>query len=81
MQTKRSKAFKKKKRDDEVEAVVLGEHGGDVYSLELEDGREVKGKRSGKMRQNKINILTGDRVRVLLDPYGGNATNRITYRL
>ncbi len=36
---------------------------------------------SGKMRINKIRVNVGDRVEVVVDPYGGKATNRITRRL
>lgn len=34
---------------------------------------------SGKMRMNRIKVLVGDRVEVLIDPYGGKG--RITKRL
>lgn len=35
---------------------------------------------AGKMRKNKINVLVGDKVEVVLDPYGGKTTNRIVRR-
>lgn len=35
----------------------------------------------GKMKLNKIQLLIGDKVLVVLDPYGGKATNRIIRRL
>jgi translation initiation factor IF-1 len=34
---------------------------------------------SGKMRMNRIKVLVGDKVEVLIDPYGGKG--RITKRL
>ncbi|MDI9325594.1 MAG: translation initiation factor IF-1 [Alphaproteobacteria bacterium] len=34
---------------------------------------------AGKMRYNRIRVLLGDKVQLLLDPYGGKA--RITKRL
>lgn len=34
---------------------------------------------SGRMRMNKIRVLVGDRVEVMLDPYGGKG--RIVKRL
>lgn len=36
---------------------------------------------SGKMKLHHIKLLVGDHVEVVLDPYGGKATNRITKRL
>ena len=36
---------------------------------------------AGKMRLHKIRVIVGDQVKVLLDPYGGKATNRIIERL
>lgn len=35
----------------------------------------------GKMKFNHIRVLLGDKVEVVLDPYGGHATNRIVKRL
>lgn len=35
---------------------------------------------SGKMRHNHIPVSIGDKVEVLLDPYGGKTTNRIVRR-
>ena len=34
---------------------------------------------AGKLKKNKINIIIGDRVEVVMDPYG--RTHRITWRL
>ena len=81
--TKRSQQFKKKQRKDQAgeKATVVAMHAGDVFECELEDGTTIKARRAGKMRQNKINVLVGDSVRVEVDPYGGNATSRIVFRL
>ena len=38
-----------------------------MFRVKLEQGPVVLGHISGKMRQNKIQILTGDRVRVEID--------------
>lgn len=43
------------------------------------DNREILAYLGGKMRLHRIRVLVGDRVRVLLDPYGGKG--RITQRL
>lgn len=69
------------RKDEGVLARVEEVCGGDVFRLVLEDGREVKAYRAGRMKINKVSVFVGDRVRVVLDPYGGKATNRITYRL
>jgi translation initiation factor IF-1 len=50
------------------------------YRVELEGGREVICYLAGKMKLNKIRVLIGDRVQVVVDPYGGKVTNRIVRR-
>lgn len=50
--------------------------------LETEDGAEgelILSYLAGKMRLHRIRVLVGDRVDMLLDPYGGKA--RIVRRL
>ena len=42
-----------------------------LFRVELPDGKEVLAFLSGKMRMNRIKVLIGDRVEVVLDPYGG----------
>lgn len=53
---------------------------GGLHRVALEDGREVLCYLSGKMKFNHIRVLMGDTVDVVLDPYGGRATNRIVKR-
>lgn len=48
--------------------------------LLLDDGREVLGLLSGKMRLNRIKILPGDKVTLEMTPYDENK-GRIVYRL
>ncbi len=36
---------------------------------------------AGKMKKMKIGVRIGDKVDVILDPYGGHATNRIIWRI
>lgn len=50
------------------------------YRITLDDGRSVMAYTAGKMKLNKIRVIIGDRVEVVLDPYGGKATNRIVRR-
>ena len=48
--------------------------------LLLDDGREVLGLLSGKMRLNRIKILPGDKVTLEMTPYD-EKKGRIVYRL
>ncbi len=50
------------------------------FKVALEDGREIMGFLSGKMRMNRITILPGDRVSVEISPYD-ESKGRIVYRL
>ena len=52
--------------------------GGD-FKVELENGHTVEARVSGKMRMNKIRILTGDTVVLEISPYD-LTRGRITYR-
>lgn len=50
------------------------------FKVVLEDGHEITGFLSGKMRMNRITILPGDRVTLEMTPYDENK-GRIVYRL
>ena len=50
-----------------------------MFRVLLEQGSTVLGHISGKMRQNRIQILLGDRVRVEMSPYDLTKC-RIVYR-
>lgn len=50
------------------------------YRVAIGD-REIICYLAGKMKLHKIRVLVGDKVEVVLDPYGGRATNRITKRI
>ncbi|MFA5188366.1 MAG: translation initiation factor IF-1 [Patescibacteria group bacterium] len=49
------------------------------FKIKLENGQEILGFLSGKMRMNKIRLSPGDEVRVELTPYD-LSKGRITYR-
>lgn len=49
------------------------------FRVRLENGHEILGLLSGKMRMHFIKILPGDRVKVELSPYD-LSKGRITYR-
>jgi translation initiation factor IF-1 len=66
----------------EVDGVVLQSLPGTEFIIEIEVNgkkRSLKGYVSGKMRQNYIKILPGDKVKVELTPYDKNIC-RIIYR-
>jgi len=50
------------------------------FKVLLEDGKEIRGFLSGKMKLNRIKILTGDKVTLEMSPYDGTK-GRIVYRL
>lgn len=50
-----------------------------TFRVKLENGHEVLAYLSGKMRQNYIRVLEGDRVKVELSPYD-LTRGRVTYR-
>ena len=42
-----------------------------LFRVDIGDGKIIISYLSGKMRMLRIKVLLGDRVEVLLDPYGG----------
>lgn len=50
------------------------------FKVVLEDGKELLGFLSGKMRMNRITILPGDKVSLEISPYD-DKKGRIVYRL
>lgn len=50
-----------------------------MFKIEIENGHEILGHISGKMRKNYIRILPGDKVTVEMTPYDLEK-GRITYR-
>ena len=50
------------------------------FKVVLDDGKEIMGFLSGKMRLNRITILPGDKVTLEMSPYD-NSKGRIVYRL
>ena len=53
----------------EVEGTVLEKLPNAMFQVELENGHRVLAHISGKLRQNFIRILPGDRVTLELSPY------------
>lgn len=52
-----------------IEGVVLSPLPGSMFKVKLKNGKEIIAHLSGKMRLNKIKIVTGDKVLVELSPY------------
>ncbi len=69
------------KKDDviEIEGTVVEPLPNAMFKVKLDNGHEVLGHVSGKMRVHYIRILPGDRVRLELSPYDLER-GRITYR-
>jgi len=63
----------------EVEGIVIDALPNAVFKVRLENGHEIIAHISGKLRQNYIKILTGDRVTIELSPYD-LSRGRITWR-
>jgi translation initiation factor IF-1 len=53
---------------------------GNMFRVTLENQHVITCYTNGRLRQNKIKIIMGDRVRVELSPYD-LSKGRITYRL
>jgi translation initiation factor IF-1 len=50
-----------------------------LFRVTIDGGEEILAYLAGKMRLHRIRVLVGDRVSLVLDPYGGRA--RIVRRL
>jgi len=53
---------------------------GNMFRVKLENGVLITCYTNGRLRQNKIKILQGDKVRVEMSPYD-LTKGRVTYRL
>ena len=58
-------------RNNSIEAygTVTESLGSDRFRIELENGHEITAYPCGRIRQNRIRIIVGDRVRVEMSPY------------
>ena len=63
----------------EVEGEVTEALPNTMFRVKLDNGHEVLGHISGKMRRHYIRILPGDRVKIELSPYDLDR-GRISYR-
>lgn len=68
------------KIQNEVEGVVNEALPNALFRVRLvESGDEILAYLAGKMRMYRIKVLVGDKVRIVIDPYGGKG--RIVKRL
>uniref|UniRef100_A0A7S3RAK2 Translation initiation factor IF-1, chloroplastic n=1 Tax=Dunaliella tertiolecta TaxID=3047 RepID=A0A7S3RAK2_DUNTE len=72
-------AKKKSKKLVDINGEVVKDLGNGMFQIKLENGVGVMGHLSGKIRQNRIRIVTGDKVTVELSPYD-LTRGRLTYR-
>lgn len=63
----------------EQEGVVIEALANAMFRVELENGYEILCHISGKIRQNYIKILPGDKVKIEISPYD-LSKGRITFR-
>lgn len=68
-----------KSKDDTVKGIVTEALPNTMFRVELENGEEQIAYLAGKMKLYRIRVLVGDKVEILLDPYGGKA--RLVKRL
>lgn len=64
----------------EVKGRIIKILAGSMYTVQMDNGLEILGHLSGKMRKFGIKIALGDTVQVELSPYD-LTKGRITYRL
>ena len=68
------------KQEETVQGIVTEALPNTMFRVLIEsDKSEVLSYLAGKMRMYRIKVLVGDKVELVLDPYGGKA--RITKRL
>lgn len=68
-----------KKDTIEVEGVVIDAMPNAIFKVKLDNGYEIIGHLSGKLRMNNIRVLPGDKVTMELSPYD-LTKGRITWR-
>jgi translation initiation factor IF-1 len=63
----------------EVDGIVIDCLPGTTFKIKLENGHEILGHISGRLRKNYIKIVEGDKVKVEMSPYD-LTKGRITWR-
>jgi len=80
--SKQQKREEELSRDDliHLEGVVTRMLGGGTMEIECDKGIKITAVLSGRMKKNKIKVISGDRVQVSVSPYD-TRHGLITYRL
>ena len=70
------------KNDDtlEFEGEIIDVLPNQMFKVKIENGHDVMCYTGGKMRQNRIRLVAGDKVKVAITPYDLQK-GRITYRI
>lgn len=68
-----------KRTQEEIEGVVEEALPNALFKVRIDSGDEMLAYLAGKMRMYRIKVLVGDKVRLVIDPYGGKG--RIVKRL
>ena len=63
----------------EVRGTVVEKFRAGMFAIEIDAGKTVLARVAGRLRRNRIKIMTGDRVSLELSPYD-LTKGRITYR-
>jgi len=71
---------KKSKKLVDLNGDVLKDLGNGMFQIKLENGVGVMGHLSGKIRQNRIRIVTGDKVGCVMCVICGFMTSLLFYR-
>ncbi|MEK7582221.1 MAG: translation initiation factor IF-1 [Patescibacteria group bacterium] len=64
-----------------IEGIVIEALPSALFKIKLNSDEEILAYLSGKMRLHRIKVLVGDKVSVMLDPYGGKTSSRVVKRL
>lgn len=53
----------------EVEGEVTDVFAGGHFTVQTDEGAELRAQLSGRLRKNRIRVLLGDRVKIRISPY------------
>lgn len=69
---KKSSNFESSKKEETVVSGTVQEAlPNTLFRVKLDEGKELLAYLGGKMRLHRIRIMVGDKVGIVLDPYGG----------
>jgi translation initiation factor IF-1 len=77
---RRERAIAEKEEKLEMEGEIIESLRNRMFRIRLDNGHEIIGYTSGRMKRFRIRMMLGDRVRVEVSPYDLNR-GRIVYRM